>query len=70
MKPDVPSEQSGCGFRAQSPQPAPAVAGSTPPDMTAFCKSATMEQFAQIVRYNLRYPVLVVDHIEETPTEN
>jgi len=58
LKKADPSEQSGCGFRAQSPQMAPAVAGSTPPDMIAFCKNATMEQFAQLVRYNLRYPVV------------
>lgn len=58
LKKADPSEESRCGFRAQSPQTAPAVAGSTPPDMTAFCKNATMEQFAQIVRYNLPYPVV------------
>ena len=58
LKKAEPSEQSGCGFRAQSPQPAPAVAGSTPPDVTAFCKNATMEQFAQLLRYNLPYPVV------------
>ena len=58
LKKADPSEQSGCGFRAPSPQPAPVVAGSTPLDMTAFCKNATMEQFAQLVRYNLPYPVV------------
>jgi uncharacterized protein (TIGR03435 family) len=52
-----PAEQGGCGFR-RAPEAAPAVAGSTPPDTTAFCKNATMEQFAQLVRYNLPYPVV------------
>ena len=52
------AEQSTCGFKRESPQTAPPVAGATPPDMTAFCKNATMEQFAQLVRYNLPYPVV------------
>jgi uncharacterized protein (TIGR03435 family) len=58
LKKADPSEQSGCGFRAQSPQTAPAVAGSTPPDVTAFCKNATMEQLAEMLHSTERYPVV------------
>jgi uncharacterized protein (TIGR03435 family) len=58
LKKAEPSEQSGCGFKAQSPQPAPGVAGSTPPDVTAFCKNATMEQLAEMLHSTERYPVV------------
>jgi uncharacterized protein (TIGR03435 family) len=58
LKKADPAEQSGCGLKRESSQQTPAVAGSTPLDVTVFCKNATMDQFAQMVGYNLPYPVV------------
>ena len=57
LKKADPSEESECGYQ-MSPQPAPAVAGSTPSGVTVSCKNATVGQLLGMLRGTERYPLV------------